>query len=210
WSVEEETLILLVLGQQLQYALAQGVVAGTGSIEVSGAFGRIRFLQSFDEDVAFTHGSPLPISATNSPDRAKKTHIFAKGRKSLRAFNFASQPGPREGPEKVGLARGDTEHLRRLRDRQAGEVAELDEVGRERVLPGQPVQGFVEGKEVLVDFGRHDRGGIEYSPFPAPAVLGARAPPRLLDEDAPHGFRCGGEEVSAAIPVAGVVHVHQP
>src|SRR5262245_54238664 len=124
----------------------------------------------------------------------KRTRVLAKGRKSLRAFDFASQPGPREGPEKVGLAWGDTEHLRRLRDRQTGEIAELDEVGRERVFPGQPVQGFVEGNKVLVDLGRHQSGGIEYGTFLAPAVLGPRAPPRLLDENAPHGLRRGGGE----------------
>jgi hypothetical protein len=32
----------------------------------------------------------------------------------------------------------------------------------------------------------------------------------LLDEDAPHGFRCRREEMSAAVPVLRFVGVHHP
>ncbi len=47
--IQEETLVFLMLRQQLQHPMTQGVVAGTGGVEVRGARGGIRLLQSFDE-----------------------------------------------------------------------------------------------------------------------------------------------------------------
>src|SRR5262249_51450658 len=79
-SVQEETLVFLMLGQQLQHPMAQGVVPGTGGVEVRGTCGGIRLLQRFDEDVSFTHGTPLSVSATKPQNRAKKQRSFFEGK----------------------------------------------------------------------------------------------------------------------------------
>ena len=42
------------------------------------------------------------------------------------------------------------------------------------------------------------------------AVLAALLPPGVFHEDAAHGFRGGGEEVAAAVPVPRLLDVHQP
>src|SRR5262249_33347234 len=71
-GVQEKALVFLVFSQQIQYALPKTVIAGTGGIEGGGAFGRVGFLQRFDENVSFTHRTPLLISATKQTGRARK------------------------------------------------------------------------------------------------------------------------------------------
>src|SRR5262249_17606753 len=131
----------------------------------------------------------------------KKSEVFSKGSDGLLDFDFPAEPCPGEGPEKVSLTRGHSEHFRSLRARQAGKVAELNEVH------GQRVQSTVQCNQAFIDFGRHNRRRIEFDAFSAPTVFGARAPSGVLDQNAPHGLCCGGKEMAAAVPSLGLFDI---
>lgn len=77
---------------------------------------------------------------------------------------------------------------------------ELDDLGRLRVFLGQLGQCFIEREEVVrFDANRH-RVMIEVDPPPAAAVLDARLPPGVLNQDPAHGLGHRGKEVPLAVP----------
>jgi hypothetical protein len=80
----------------------------------------------------------------------------------------------------------------------AGEVVELDNAGRERILGGQQAQGVVQRQQAVVRIAGRDIGEID--PHPPAAVFRAFLAAGGVDEDAPHGLRRGGEEVAAMVP----------
>ena len=67
-------------------------------------------------------------------------------------LEFRLEPGAGVGPGKVGGPGRDAEHLRGLGDRQAGEVAELDQLGRSGVDIRQLSERLVEGEQVVGAF----------------------------------------------------------
>src|SRR5206468_11262789 len=98
------------------------------------------------------------------------------------------EPRPRVSPVAIGSRGRNAEGLRGLGDRQAGEVAKLDEVGLERVHLFEAFERLVDGQDVE---GRLRRGDLVVfdvlSPLPtasAPALL----VPCLVDQDASHGL----------------------
>jgi hypothetical protein len=84
--------------------------------------------------------------------------------------------------------------------RQAREIAQLHEPGRVGVVVFQPGQGFVQRDEVVTPCvgGREICGKVNAQP--AAAVLVGLLAAGLIDEDAAHGLRRGGEEVNSAVP----------
>src|SRR5438105_4869897 len=93
--------------------------------------------------------------------------------------------------------------------RQAGEETEFDQLGTERVLLGQLLEGLVENGEVVGGFrdGEIDLVEAEVSPVAAPleSALVAGA----VDQNAAHGLGDSGKEVSAAVPVLDLLLSHQ-
>jgi hypothetical protein len=77
-------------------------------------------------------------------------------------------------------------------------LVKLDDLGRDRVFLGQPVQGVVQGEEIVIRVGGRRVGEFDPAKFAAPLL------PRLaaggLDQDATHGLGRRGEEVSPAVP----------
>src|SRR5262245_17919303 len=72
-----------------------------------------------------------------------------------------------------------------------------------RVFSGEMFQGGVDGGSLFVG----QAGGVgagEVEALPAASVFGAAFAAGVLDQDAAHGFRGGGEEVTAAVPVETV------
>src|SRR5262245_60052298 len=67
----------------------------------------------------------------------------------LLALQLLEKPGARIGPEEVGRARGDAEDLGRLRDGEAGEIAQLDQLGRLRVCRRQQRERLIHGENVV-------------------------------------------------------------
>src|SRR6266545_269591 len=133
-------------------------------------------------------------------------------RRQALPFGFAKffqQPGTGIGPDLIGLARRDAEETRGLGVAEPREVTELDEFGSVGVGQGQFVEGLVQRRQQLQSFRRIQSVFVEFQPDAAAAVLQAPLPPSRLDEDTAHGLGRGREEVPAAVPVLGLLHVNQ-
>ena len=64
----------------------------------------------------------------------------------------------------------------------------------------QPVEGVVEGEEIVVRVGGGRVGEVDPAEAAAPFLPGLA--PGGLDQDVPHGLGCRGEEVAPAVPLA--------
>src|SRR5262249_1336518 len=119
------------------------------------------------------------------------------------AAELTVEPRPGVIPVASGCCARDAEGLGGLLDGQAGEVAELDQLGlgggfasEARPPPGEGGHGVRRGT----------RGGggsldvLEMDPAQAASVLLGLLAAGVLDEDPPHGRGGGGEEVIAATP----------
>ena len=83
-------------------------------------------------------------------------------------------------------------------DREAGEVAQLHQLGFARVVRGESIEGFVDGEEFVVLFDRcGDLDVVRVHVLGAAAVFGGELAAGAVDEDAPHGLGGGAEEVGA-------------
>src|SRR5262245_44583894 len=143
-------------------------------------------------------------------ERASAVRIFWKWDDvSLRPQGVV-EPGAGEGPVPVGGAPGDPHRVGGLVQGQAGEEAQLDQLGTGRVPSGQLLQGVVDGEELLVRCLVGYEKAVEIDALPTAAPLLPALVPRAVDEDAPHGLSGRGEEVAAAGPVLGLIHIHQP
>src|SRR5262245_46966692 len=60
-----------------------------------------------------------------------------------------AQPGAGVGPFLAGLVDGDAQGGGHVLVAQPGEVAQVDDLGRDRVLRGQPRQGLVQGHQLV-------------------------------------------------------------
>src|SRR5262249_20439140 len=67
-----------------------------------------------------------------------------------RLLEFLVQPGAGVGPMPVGAAHGDAEGVGRLLDGQAGEVAQLDQLGNFRLLLGEPLDRLAHGQQAFI------------------------------------------------------------
>ena len=76
--------------------------------------------------------------------------------------------------------------MRRLFNRQPGEVTQLDEVGFDGVYFGKPVECFVERLEIVAEFGNGQLDVVKVLAHPTAAVLGASFAASVLHEDPPH------------------------
>src|SRR5262249_13036239 len=119
------------------------------------------------------------------------------------------EPGAGDGPVSFGGDRRDTQAGSGLLDRQAGEAAELDQLGLERRLPGEFVRRLVEVEQVveLVVERKGDR--VEREPLLIAALLGAPLATGVINQDAAHGLGSGGEEMPPTVPVLGVLAIEQ-
>ncbi len=116
------------------------------------------------------------------------------------AAEHVPKPGSGVSPLLAGEVDGDSQCSRDLLVPQAGELAELDHLGRDRVFLRQPTEGVVQGQEIFIRVG--GRRVDQVHPTKVAAPLLPRLPPRGVDQDAPHGFGRRGEEVAPAVPLA--------
>src|SRR5690349_632706 len=93
------------------------------------------------------------------------------------------EPGPCVGPGAVRGARRDAQRLGRLVEREAGEIAEFDELGRTGVGLCQHVERVVNGQEFFRRPLQREVGLIEGLSRLASAPFEAGLPPGALDED---------------------------
>src|SRR5262245_56677161 len=100
----------------------------------------------------------------------------------------AVQPGAGVGPVRAGGGATQAHHFGGLVDGQAGEVTQLDELGRLRVLGGETLQGVVEVQHLVRRRDVAQLGGIEFDAPQGAAALLAPLAADVLDEDAAHGL----------------------
>jgi hypothetical protein len=110
------------------------------------------------------------------------------------------QPGAGVGPVALRGAQRDTQCGGRLAAGHAGEVAQVDDLGGQRVGLLEPVECLVESEPVV----RGRLGDVErrcqIDALAVAAVPDAPLAPCLLDEDAAHGEPRRREEMAAAVP----------
>src|SRR5262245_43938582 len=120
---------------------------------------------------------------------------WARRRSSGTAGQLVLEPSADEAPVPLDRAHRQPERLRRLLDREAGEVTQLHDAALARVLALELGQGLLHredvGARVRTRRVRGDLDLLELDPFDSPTALQPRAAPRLLDQDAPHGLRGG-------------------
>ena len=90
----------------------------------------------------------------------------------------------------------------------------LTSFAAELVGLGQFAKGLVEGEQIVGTFGGKVSGGqvgrgyIVAAHFPAALEAGLAA--GRIHQNPPHGLRGGSEEMSTAVEVLGILHVHEP
>ena len=176
---------------------AEPRVAAAGIVEVGGPLGGGELHGVAKTWLSFTE-RVLPMSmrrrGQGPPTDFKIVHL-------------AFQPGLGIGPVGLGGGLRDAQQLGRLRQGEAGEVAEGDKSCPAGGRDFEAVEGFVQGKHV----GRVRRGAdgwlvvVEGVLLKLPAVAQPALATGLLDEDAAHGLGGGGEEVPATAPARWLI-----
>src|SRR5438046_1462420 len=118
-----------------------------------------------------TNGPPLLCSACCTAAPPAPQIILASTLSGLVALaQLVVQPGPCESPVAIRGSAGDAQGGSGIFQRQPGEETEFDQLGTERVLPGQLLECLVEGGEVVGRFGhgKIDLIEAEASPIAAP------------------------------------------
>ena len=111
------------------------------------------------------------------------------------------EPGLGVGPPAFRRGFGDVEDAGGLFGREADEVPELHELGLLGVEGGEPLEGVVEGEELVVLDGRREVESVEFDVFGAGPVAEGALASGAVDEDAAHGLGGSGEEVGAILPM---------
>ena len=207
--------------QRLDLPRSAGVAAA-GLVEVGGPLARRapspgRRGRSIRRSVGSVHGRLL------GDGRPVMTVRRIGGRTPHGSGNFLVEPARLASPAELGVAarrgrrpsgesavrRRDAEGLRRPRSTvRPAKKRSLTSSALRGSLGGQPVEGLVEGEQVVGRRRRRRarrRRGRRRSP--AAAVLEPPLAAGVVDEDAAHGLGGGGEEVAAAVPVLGLLGV---
>src|SRR5262245_56332065 len=115
-------------------------------------------------------GFPHCYAKSEGQSSTIRARIFSELCRGVPLLQACGEPGAGVSPVLIGACARDPEDLGGLLDREAREEAELDELGRVRLLPGQDAQGLIE-VEQLVRLGSADHVGvIEVDPGSAAAV----------------------------------------
>src|SRR2546426_1797257 len=105
------------------------------------------------------HSMPPPLHRSTTPSLSPAC-----------VGNLPEKPGAGVGPMALGSRGGNAEDLRGLFDRQADEIAELDEFGLLLVVGGEPVQGVVDSQHLVVFARRSDFELRDVEPLLAAAM----------------------------------------
>jgi hypothetical protein len=123
----------------------------------------------------------------------------------------SQEPRPGVGPHLVRLPPADAHDPRGLLVPHAHEEAELHQARHLGVLLRQPLQGIIHREQFV---GGHLHGGsgvIYFHAVQVASVLGGLLAAGVVDEDAPHGGRGGGEKMLRVLPgTVFLVHQTQP
>ena len=112
----------------------------------------------------------------------------------------------------LGRGQGDAERGGSFGHRQAGEESQFHHSALIGLVGCQFGQSLVQREQIQRRRLETRTGGIEIDPLPLAAVFKPALVPGLLDQDSPHRFGGGGEEMAAAVPVLAsiVITADQP
>jgi hypothetical protein len=126
-------------------------------------------------------------------------------------IELAKEPGSGERPVAFRSPSGDSQRLGGLVEREAGEEAELDQLGPSGVDLRESSQGLVEVDQVV------GRGVIGHESFEVEGLSAAGASSLeplpvsgSVEDDSPHGLGGRGVEVASTVPVAAGVRTDEP
>ncbi len=114
------------------------------------------------------------------------------------------EPGSSVCPDIVGGPNGHTHCLGDFAHVQAHEEPQFDEIGSRRIDFGQMIEKFVHGEQFFDRVARGDFRSVQLFALCFAAPLGRLSPSRLIDQNPPHGFPRGREEMSTAVPLLPV------
>jgi hypothetical protein len=92
---------------------------------------------------------------------------------------------------------------------QTGELAKFDHPGRERIFFGQPLQGLVQDKEIMIRVEIGGRVVAEFDTAQTTAPLLPRLVASRFNQDPAHRLGGGSEEVAPSVPVLGAFDINQ-
>jgi hypothetical protein len=115
------------------------------------------------------------------------------------------RPRPPAGARRGRRSSGDRRSAPTFR-----EPRPLDQLGFDRVFGRQLIQGLIQGNEIFARLWGRREVRFEFMSNQAASVSNRFLPSSLIDQDAPHGFRGGGEEVAAVVPASSVGRPDQP
>ena len=118
------------------------------------------------------------------------------------------EPGSGVSPFLASEVHGDAKGSRNVLVTEPGELPKFHHPGRDGVFNHKAIQCLVESEKVVIRF-RADLVDEVDSTQTTAALQPGLAPCRL-HQDSPHRLGGRGEEVAAAVPVLGLLHVHQP
>ena len=96
-----------------------------------------------------------------------------------------------------------------FRHGQAGEEAELDHLGLDRIMRGETGQSLIKGRQVLRR-PHHRLGTIQVDAPPLAAMFVPLLAAGVLHQDAAHGLGTGGEEMATMVPVVATGGANEP
>jgi len=127
----------------------------------------------------------------------------------LRSSHSLVQPGSSEHPEPIARPTANTQGFGGLLMGQSREKAQLHQRGDLRIVPLQLTQCFVEHQQLVGPRFVGDVKMIEVKTLQRAAVFLALFFPRALDQDSPHAFGGGGNEVASTLPVLRPIDIDE-
>ena len=214
----QKAIWLVVNAEQGLDLATQGGVSRTGVVQERGPFGRglIECTQEYvlHASCRVGHGPILrlllSISATRRPKRSRRQARIAQspdsGSRSCRARRsiersvspFAIDGCARDSKRLAGFLKGHTS-----KDMQ------FDDAGCRWIAFGQSSHGLIDGQDGLrlrADWLGHIQ---QLAPLTVTAEADTLLPAGIFDENPTHGLGGGSEEVAPAVPVLGLLPVHQ-
>ena len=88
------------------------------------------------------------------------------------------------------------------------EKAQFDQIGFERVLSFQTLNGLIHHQQCVVVRTSCHVDALEIDPLKLSTVFDSGLPARILDQDPAHGFRGRSEEMRAVPPFLGLASSH--
>src|SRR5262245_52023373 len=119
------------------------------------------------------------------------------------------EPGLGESPIAIGGPPGDSQGRGGLLLVEAGEKAQLDELGTSGVHAGQLFQGVIERDQVLLAGLIGDGQAIQVDTLAAAAAFQAVLVASPIDQNPPHGLGSGGKKMSPTVPALDLLATDQ-